>query len=100
MCRSPRSMATRWPGWWARGPLRSPAAGCRLMVRQLFQGALLTASNVPVAEFYGYSLAGLLVAVALLPAGIRLPDKALRLAGLILLTAPIFKVFLADAPAP
>ena len=52
---------------------------------------------MPIAESYGYSLAGLVVAIGLLVAGIRLPDKALRLAGLILLTATIVKVFLIDA---
>ncbi len=36
-------------------------------------------------------------AIGLLLAGIRLPDKALRLAGLILLTGTILKVFLIDA---
>jgi uncharacterized protein YjeT (DUF2065 family) len=39
----------------------------------------------------------LALALALVAAGIRLPDKALRLAGLILLTATILKVFLLDA---
>ena len=38
-----------------------------------------------------------LVAIGLIFAGIRLPDKALRLAGLLLLTATIVKVFLVDA---
>jgi uncharacterized membrane protein len=52
---------------------------------------------MPIAEFYGYSLAGLVVSIALLLAGVRLPDKALRLAGLLLLTATIVKVFLVDA---
>jgi uncharacterized membrane protein len=52
---------------------------------------------MPIAEFYVYSLAGLIVSIGLLLAGIRLPDKALRLAGLILLTATIMKVFLIDA---
>ena len=41
----------------------------------------------------------LLAAAGLLFAGIRLPDKALRLAGLLLLTATILKVFLVDASA-
>ena len=44
-----------------------------------------------------YSLAGVAVSIALLVAGIRLPDKALRLAGLLLLTATILQVFLVDA---
>jgi uncharacterized membrane protein len=39
----------------------------------------------------------LALALALVAAGIRIPDKALRLAGLILLTATILKVFLLDA---
>jgi len=50
-------------------------------------------------EAYGYSLAFLLVSIGLIVAGIRLPDKALRLAGLVLLTATIVKVFLVDAAA-
>jgi uncharacterized membrane protein len=41
----------------------------------------------------------LAAAVALLLAGVRLPDKALRLAGLGLLTATILKVFVIDAAA-
>jgi uncharacterized membrane protein len=39
----------------------------------------------------------LVLALALVAAGIRIPDKALRLAGLVLLTATILKVFLLDA---
>lgn len=39
----------------------------------------------------------LATALALVAAGIRIPDKALRLAGLILLTVTILKVFLLDA---
>ena len=39
----------------------------------------------------------LVTALVLVAAGIRIPDKALRLAGLILLTATILKVFLLDA---
>jgi uncharacterized membrane protein len=70
-----------------------------LMVRQGFQGPILSRPGVPAAESYGYSLAGLLLSIALLLGGIRLPDKALRLAGLILLTATALKVFLIDASA-
>ena len=70
-----------------------------LLVRQGFQGAFLTGPDMPTAEFYAYSLAGVLLSLGLLLAGIRLPDKALRLAGLLLLTATIFKVFLIDASA-
>jgi uncharacterized membrane protein len=67
------------------------------MVRQGFQGAILSGPDMPIAEFYFYSLAGLVVAIGLIVAGMRLPDKALRLAGLLLLTATIVKVFLIDA---
>ena len=68
-----------------------------MLVRQGFQGPILTGAEVPIAESYGYSLAGPVVAIGLILAGMRLPDKALRLAGLVLLTATIVKVFLVDA---
>jgi uncharacterized membrane protein len=45
------------------------------------------------------SAAWLLIAVTLLLAGIRGRDKALRLAGLLMLTATISRVFLIDAAA-
>ncbi|HST35092.1 MAG TPA: DUF2339 domain-containing protein [Allosphingosinicella sp.] len=41
----------------------------------------------------------LALAIAFIAAGIRLPEKALRLAGLLLLTATILKAFLVDAAA-
>jgi uncharacterized membrane protein len=43
--------------------------------------------------------AWLLTAAGLLFAGVRLPDRALRFAGLLLLTGTILKVFLIDASA-
>jgi uncharacterized membrane protein len=86
-------------GAWLILSLASLVLGIMLMVRQLFQGPLLNGPQVPSAESYGYSLAGLLLSIALLLAGIRLPDKALRLAGLVLLTATTVKVFLVDAGA-
>ena len=58
---------------------------------------ILTGPELPIGEMYGYSAAGIIVALGLLLAGVRLPDKALRLAGLILLTATMVKVFLVDA---
>jgi uncharacterized membrane protein len=88
--------ATR-SGLWLAAFLAALVAGAMLLVRQAFQGAILSGPDVPIAESYGYSVAGGLVAVGLLLAGIRLPDKALRLAGLLLLTATILKVFLLDA---
>jgi uncharacterized membrane protein len=86
-------------GLWLVLALAALVLGVMLEVRQLFQGPLLDGPNVPSAESYGYSLAGLLLSIALLLAGIRLADKALRLAGLVLLTATTVKVFWIDAAA-
>ncbi|HEU0097945.1 MAG TPA: DUF2339 domain-containing protein [Allosphingosinicella sp.] len=86
-------------GAWLLLALASVVLGVMLMVRQGFQGAMLDGPDLPSAESYGYSLAGLLLSVALLLGGIRLADKALRLAGLVLLTATTVKVFLVDAGA-
>jgi uncharacterized membrane protein len=86
-------------GAWLILALAALVLGVMLMVRQGFQGALLNGPGLPSAESYGYSLAGLSLSMALLLAGIRLPDKALRLAGLVLLTATTIKVFLVDAAA-
>jgi uncharacterized membrane protein len=49
--------------------------GTMLMVRQGFHGPILAGGALPAAESYGYSLAGLLLSVALLLAGIRLPTR-------------------------
>lgn len=79
--------------------LAALVAGVMLMVRQLFHGSLLTGGSLPRAEFYGYSLAGLMLSVMLLIGGVRFSDRALRIAGLALLTGTVFKVFLVDAAA-
>jgi uncharacterized membrane protein len=84
-------------GLWLSLFLAALVAGVMLLVRQGFQGPILTAPHIPAEESYLYSLAGLLVSLALLLSGVRLPDKALRIAGLGLLTATTFKVFLVDA---
>jgi len=94
-----RAADPAFSGWWLALFLAALIGGVMLMVRQGFQGTILTALSMPNSEFYGYSLAGLLLSIALLLAGIRLPDKALRIAGLGLLTATILKVFLVDADA-
>jgi uncharacterized membrane protein len=86
-------------GLWLTLSLLSLVLGTMLMVRQGFQGPILSHPGIPDTESYGYSLAALLLSIALLLAGIRLPDKALRLAGLVLLTAMTLKVFLIDASA-
>ena len=92
-----RAEAATRSGFWLAAFLAALIAGVALLVRQAFQGPMLNGPALPNAEFYSYSLAGLVVALALIVAGIRLPDKALRLAGLLLLTATIAKVFLIDA---
>jgi uncharacterized membrane protein len=88
--------ASTWP--WLGAFLLTLCVGIGLMVRQYYHGAILSGWSVP-NEAYGYSLAFLLVSIGLIVAGVRLPDKALRIAGLILLTATIVKVFLVDASA-
>ena len=96
LARRRANRATR-SGFWLVAFLAALVMGTMLRVRQGFHGPILTGFDLPIAEFYGYSLAGLVVSIGLLLAGIRLPDKALRLAGLVLLTATIVKVFLVDA---
>jgi len=92
-----RSDAATRSGFWLVAFFAALTIGIALMVRQAFQGPFLAGPDMPIAEFYTYSLAGMLVAIGLLVAGMRLNDKALRLAGLLLLTATIVKVFLIDA---
>ena len=66
------------------------AAGATAALLLALAGYDLTARDFVSATW-------LATALALIAAGIRIPDKALRLAGLILLTATILKVFLLDA---
>jgi uncharacterized membrane protein len=94
---APSTSRTSRTGFWLAAFLVALTVGTALLVRQAFHGAILTGGGVPIGESYGYSLAGLIVSIALLLVGMRLPDKALRLAGLVLLTATILKVFLSDA---
>jgi uncharacterized membrane protein len=91
-----KTSAATWP--WFAAFLVALIAGTTLLVRQFYHGPILTGDPVP-NEAYGYSLAFLIVSIGLILAGVRLPDKALRLAGLVLLTATIVKVFLVDASA-
>lgn len=86
-------------GVWLTLFLAALTMGTMLLVRQIFQGPILTALTIPASESYAYSMAGLMLSVGLLLAGVRIPDKALRFAGLVLLTATIVKVFLIDAAA-
>jgi uncharacterized membrane protein len=90
--------AATWP--WFAAFLLALCVGVALLVRQYYHGAILTLTDVVVQnEAYGYSLAFLLVSIGLIVAGVRLADKALRLAGLVLLTGTVVKVFLVDAAA-
>ena len=66
------------------------AAGAAAALLLAMAGHDLAARDFVSATWLG-------VALALVAAGFRIPDKALRLAGLILLTATILKVFLLDA---
>jgi uncharacterized membrane protein len=84
-------------GIWLVLALAALVACTLLLVRQGFHGTVLSTPGVPASESYGYSLAALLLSIALLLAGVRIPDKALRLAGLLLLSATAAKVFLVDA---
>jgi uncharacterized membrane protein len=88
--------ASTWP--WFAAFLVALTAGLALLVRQFYHGPFL-GGEAAANEAYGYSLAFLLLSIGLIVAGVRLPDKALRLAGLVLLTATIVKVFLVDASA-
>jgi uncharacterized membrane protein len=81
---------------------RKDSAGRKLpdsaMVAAGATAALLLAMagyDLTVRDFV--SATWLVTALALVAAGIRIPDKALRLAGLLLLTATIVKVFVFDA---
>ncbi len=86
-------------GLWLTAFLALLVFGAMLLVRQLFQGPWLNGPDLPLGEYYGYSLAGLILSIALVLAGIRLADKALRIAGLALLTATMLKVAFSDASA-
>jgi len=84
-------------GLWLVLALAALVAGTLLLVRQGFHGTILSTPGVTASESYAYSLAALLLSIALLAAGMRIPDKAVRLAGLVLLSATAAKVFLVDA---
>jgi len=93
-----RADADTRSGFWLVAFLGALVLGVMLAVRQSFHGPWLVAwGEWPRAEVYMYSLAGLLLSAALIVGGIKLKDKAVRLAGLVLLTATVVKVFWSDA---
>jgi len=73
--------------------------GALLLVRQALTGPILTGGFTGNSEFYAYSAAALLLAIALLALGTRRNDQPLRVAGLGVLTVTVLKVFLIDAAA-
>jgi hypothetical protein len=83
---------------------RAPSGGrelpeLALAVAAVTAAVLLATAGHDLTPHDFVSATWLAVALALVAAGIRLRDKPLRLAGLILLTATILKVFLLDAAA-
>ena len=68
-------------------------------VRQIFQGPLLNAPELPRGENYAYSAALLALSLVWLWQGLRRQASWLRIAGLALLTLVTLKVFLIDASA-
>ncbi|MBX3593708.1 MAG: DUF2339 domain-containing protein [Sphingomonas sp.] len=83
--------------WRATGMALALAAALAA-VRQATHGAVLT-GPISSGENAAYSVALLLLAIAWLGLGLRSGERDLRLAGLALLTAVTFKVFLIDAAA-
>jgi hypothetical protein len=81
----------------ATSPGGAPSIGA--IVAGATAALLLAAGAYDLAPRDLVSGAWLLIAVALLLAGIRGRDKALRLAGLLMLTGTITRVFLIDAAA-
>lgn len=68
-----------------------------LNVRFFFHHPLLNASNTSNAEVYSYSVVWLLLGVGLLLGGVRVRDKMLRYASLLVMILTVGKVFLYDA---
>jgi uncharacterized membrane protein len=66
-------------------------------IRQAFVGSILAGGDIGDAESYCYSLAGLLVAVAMLFEGTRRVDHHIRIASLGIVLLTVGKVFLLDA---
>jgi uncharacterized membrane protein len=68
-------------------------------IRQAVQGSLVSGASVDTGENYLYSAGLMALAVGWLVTGMKRETKLLRIAGLLLLTAVTFKVFLVDAAA-
>jgi uncharacterized membrane protein len=68
-----------------------------LNVRQVFQGPALNAPIANNSEIYAYSVAWLVLGVALLVAGTWRKDRVLRIASLPVMILTVAKVFIYDA---
>ena len=66
-------------------------------IRQAVQGNLISGALIETGENYLYSVGLLALAIGWLVLGIKRGSKLFRIAGLLLLTAVTFKVFLIDA---
>ncbi len=66
-------------------------------VTQLFRGSVFQEMTATNAEFYAYSVAWLLLGIALLLVGTKRDDKMLRVASLLVMMLTVGKVFLFDA---
>lgn len=87
-----------------QGALRIASLGAMILavlvtVRQAMQGSILAGGALDTGENYLYSAGLLALAIAWLARGMMAGSRLLRLAGLVLLTAVTFKVFLIDAAA-
>lgn len=83
---------------WARaGQLGLLFLWVSLNVTQLFHGSDLRAGSSSNGEFYAYSVAWLILSLALLFVGTLKQQKMLRVASLILMIVTVAKVFLLDA---
>lgn len=78
------------------GPAEDGAPG---FVAALAAAALLTLAAVDLLPSDGLSIGWLVLAILFIAGGMALHDRALRLAGLILLTLTVLKLFLIDAAA-
>jgi uncharacterized membrane protein len=67
-----------------------------LETKRMFQGPVLVAPSLSIAESYAYSAVWLALALALFVAGIRLGRQVVRYAGLGVMTLVVLKVFLWD----
>jgi uncharacterized membrane protein len=98
VARASTSVAAARPPWFALF-LVALVGGVALLTRQLYHGAFIDGPIIETEELYAYSVAAVLLGFGLIAAGIRLPDRALRIAGLVVVTLAVLKVFLIDAAA-